>query len=66
MLEDGKFLKKKNTFTDYIDCADFLISNNSADNKNKSSSGALGLNMSGWRNRLVEKRRRLVSVAERQ
>jgi oligopeptidase B len=23
--EDGKFLKKKNTFTDFIDCADFLV-----------------------------------------
>ncbi len=23
--EDGKFLKKKNTFTDFIDCADYLI-----------------------------------------
>ncbi len=23
--EDGKLLKKKNTFTDYIDCADFLV-----------------------------------------
>jgi len=25
--EDGKFLKKKNTFTDFIDCAQYLISN---------------------------------------
>ncbi len=25
--EDGKMLKKKNTFTDFIDCADFLIAN---------------------------------------
>ncbi len=25
--EDGKFLKKKNTFTDFIDCADYLIAN---------------------------------------
>lgn len=25
--EDGKLLKKKNTFTDFIDCADFLIEN---------------------------------------
>jgi oligopeptidase B len=25
--EDGKLLKKKNTFTDYIDCADYLIKN---------------------------------------
>ena len=23
--EDGKFLKKKNTFTDFIDCGDFLV-----------------------------------------
>lgn len=26
--EDGKLLKKKNTFTDYIDCADFLVKQN--------------------------------------
>jgi len=26
--EDGKFLKKKNTFTDFIACADHLIANN--------------------------------------
>lgn len=26
--EDGKLLKKKNTFTDYIDCAEHLIKNN--------------------------------------
>lgn len=25
--EDGKLLKKKNTFTDYIDCADYLVKN---------------------------------------
>jgi len=25
--EDGKLLKKKNTFTDYIDCADYLVNN---------------------------------------
>ncbi len=25
--EDGKFLKKKNTFTDFIDCGDFLVEN---------------------------------------
>ena len=25
--EDGKMMKKKNTFTDFIDCAEFLISN---------------------------------------
>ena len=25
--EDGKMLKKKNSFTDFIDCADFLIAN---------------------------------------
>lgn len=25
--EDGKMFKKKNTFTDFIDCADFLIAN---------------------------------------
>jgi oligopeptidase B len=25
--EDGKLLKKKNTFTDFIDCADYLIAN---------------------------------------
>lgn len=26
--EDGKFFKKKNTFTDFIDCAEFLVSEN--------------------------------------
>ncbi len=26
--EDGKLLKKKNTFTDYIDCAEYLINEN--------------------------------------
>ncbi len=26
--EDGKLLKKKNTFTDFIDCADYLVANN--------------------------------------
>ncbi len=26
--EDGKLLRKKNTFTDFIDCADFLVENN--------------------------------------
>jgi len=26
--EDGKFLKKKNTFTDFIDCGQYLIDNN--------------------------------------
>jgi oligopeptidase B len=26
--DDGKLLKKKNTFTDFIDCAEFLIANN--------------------------------------
>ena len=26
--EDGKLLNKKNTFTDYIDCGDFLVKNN--------------------------------------
>jgi oligopeptidase B len=26
--EDGKLLKKKNTFTDFIDCADFLVKQN--------------------------------------
>ncbi len=25
--EDGKMMKKKNTFTDFVDCADFLIAN---------------------------------------
>jgi len=25
--EDGKLLKKKNTFTDFIDCADYLVAN---------------------------------------
>ena len=25
MYEDGKLLKKKNTFTDFIDCSKFVI-----------------------------------------
>ncbi len=29
--EDGKMFKKKNTFTDFIDCADFLIENKFTD-----------------------------------
>ncbi len=29
--EDGKFLKKKNTFTDFIDCAEFLLEENYTD-----------------------------------
>ncbi len=29
--EDGKLLKKKNTFTDYIDCAEYLIAEKYAD-----------------------------------
>ena len=29
--EDGKLLKKKNTFTDFIDCAEFLINDRLAD-----------------------------------
>lgn len=32
--DDGKFFNKKNTFNDFIDCADFLIKNNYT-NKNK-------------------------------
>lgn len=32
--EDGKLLNKKNTFTDFIDCADFLISNNYTSTEN--------------------------------
>ena len=30
--EDGKFFKKKNTFTDFIDCADYLIEKKYTDN----------------------------------
>lgn len=32
--EDGKMLKKKNTFFDFIDCAQFLVENNYADKEN--------------------------------
>ena len=32
--EDGKLLKKKNTFTDYIDCAEWLIKNNYTNKEN--------------------------------
>lgn len=31
--ENGKLLKKKNTFTDFIDCADYLVSEGYADQK---------------------------------
>ncbi|MFN7118139.1 MAG: S9 family peptidase, partial [Saprospiraceae bacterium] len=32
--EDGKLLKKKNTFTDYIDCAEWLIANKYTNKEN--------------------------------
>ncbi len=32
--ENGKFLKKKNTFTDYIDCAEYLVKEKYADKDN--------------------------------
>ncbi len=32
--EDGKLLKKKNTFTDFIDCAEYLISENYTNSDN--------------------------------
>jgi oligopeptidase B len=32
--EDGKLLKKKNTFNDYIDCAEWLIKNNYTNKEN--------------------------------
>ena len=37
--EDGKLLKKKNTFTDFIDCADFLIANNYTSSENLFAQG---------------------------
>ena len=45
--EDGKLLKKKNTFTDFIDCAEFLIANNytSAENMFAQGGSAGGLLM---------------------
>lgn len=45
--DDGKLLKKKNTFTDFIDCADFLISNKytSAENLFAQGGSAGGLLM---------------------
>lgn len=43
--EDGKLLKKKNTFTDFIDCAEYLIKNNFTSKKhlycNGGSAGGL-------------------------
>ena len=32
--EDGKLLKKKNTFTDFIDCGEYLVANKYADKDN--------------------------------
>ena len=37
--EDGKLLKKKNTFTDFIDCADFLIANDYTSSENLFAQG---------------------------
>ncbi len=37
--EDGKMFKKKNTFTDYIDCAEFLTKNKYADKKKVFANG---------------------------
>jgi len=37
--EDGKMFKKKNTFTDFIDCAEFLISENYTKPENLFASG---------------------------
>ena len=37
--EDGKLLKKKNTFFDFIDCSEFLISENYCTKKNLYASG---------------------------
>jgi oligopeptidase B len=38
--EDGKMFSKKNTFTDYIDCAEFLIANKYTSSKHFYASGA--------------------------
>lgn len=41
--ENGKFLKKKNTFTDFIDCGKYLIANNyAADDKLFAMGGSAG------------------------
>jgi oligopeptidase B len=41
--EDGKMFKKKNTFTDFIDCAEFLIEENyTSSNKLFASGGSAG------------------------
>jgi oligopeptidase B len=41
--EDGKFLKKKNTFTDFIDCGEFLIDQKyAAKNKLFANGGSAG------------------------
>ncbi|MFK5957417.1 MAG: S9 family peptidase [Lutibacter sp.] len=37
--EDGKLLKKKNTFTDFVDCAKFLITKNYTSKKHLYASG---------------------------
>jgi len=37
--EDGKMMKKKNTFTDFIDCAEYLLSNNYTSKKHLYASG---------------------------
>jgi len=37
--EDGKLLKKKNTFTDYIDCSNFLISQKYTNSKHLYAEG---------------------------
>ena len=37
--ENGKLLKKKNTFTDFIDCSEFLIKEGYTNNKNLYGSG---------------------------
>jgi oligopeptidase B len=41
--EDGKFLKKKNTFTDFIDCGEYLVANKyAAKDKLFASGGSAG------------------------
>lgn len=37
--DDGKMMKKKNTFTDFIDCAEYLLANNYTSKKHLYASG---------------------------
>ena len=63
--EDGKLLKKKNTFTDFIDCADYLVKQNYTryDNMVAMGGSAGGLLMGAVVNRAPEKFAGIVAQA---